>query len=72
MARHLGLEDVKRRPSQPHRLSSVQMFCTNDVSVAEKICDPDIKVHTLLVSQETQGLGDFKKSLASIFEGELS
>lgn len=46
------------------------MFCTNDVSVAEKICDPDIKVHTLLVSQETKGLGEFKKSLARIFEGE--
>ena len=50
----------------------VQMFCTNDVSVAEKICDPNIKVHNLLLSQETEGLADFKKDLAGIFEGKLS
>ena len=46
-----------------------QMFCTNDVSVAEKICDPKIKVHNLLLSQETDGIEDFKKSLADIFSG---
>ena len=45
------------------------MFCTNDVSVAEKICDPNIKVHNLLLSQETDGLEDFKKSLADLFSG---
>ena len=45
------------------------MFCTNDVSVAEKICDPKIKVHNLLLSQETDGIEDFKKSLADIFKG---
>lgn len=45
------------------------MFCTNDVSVAEKICDPKIKVHNLLLSQETDGIEDFKKSLADIFSG---
>lgn len=44
-----------------------QMFCKNDVSLAEKICDPNIKVHNLLLSQETSGLDDFKKSLSDIF-----
>ena len=48
------------------------MFCTNDVSVAEKICDPKIKVHNLLLSQETDGIEDFKKSLKDIFSGGYS
>jgi hypothetical protein len=45
------------------------MFCDNDISKAEKICDPNIKVHQLLVSQQTDGLDAWKESLAGIFKG---
>ena len=46
------------------------MFCDNDISKAEKICDPNVKVHNLLVSDQTDGLDAWKKSLAGIFKGE--
>lgn len=46
------------------------MFCENDVSKAEKICDPNVKVHNLLVSDETDGLDSWKKGLANLFKGE--
>lgn len=47
------------------------MFCENDVSKAEKICDPNVKVHNLLTSDETKGLDNWKKGLAEIFKGEI-
>lgn len=48
----------------------MQIFSTNDVSKAEEICDPNIKVHNLLVSDETVGLDAWKDSLKNIFKGE--
>lgn len=45
------------------------MFCNNDVKIADKICDPKIKVHNLLTSDETDGLDSWKDSLAKIFKG---
>ncbi len=48
---------------------SVQMFSNNDIKIADKICDPNIKVHNLLTSDQTDGLDSWKESLASIFKG---
>lgn len=48
------------------------MFCDNDLSKADKICDPDIKVHNLLVSEQTDGLDAWKKNLGEIFKGILT
>jgi ketosteroid isomerase-like protein len=45
-----------------------KIFSTNDVSKAEEICDPNIKVHNLLVSDETVGLDAWKDSLKNIFK----
>ena len=47
------------------------MFTDNDVSKAEEICDPNVKVHNLLVSSESQSLEEWKKSLSHIFKGNL-
>ena len=47
----------------------MQMFTDNDVSKAEEICDPNVKVHNLLVSSESQSLEEWKKSLSHIFKG---
>ena len=47
----------------------LQMFTNNDVNLADKICDPNIKVHNLLTSDQTDGVDSWKKSLASIFKG---
>ena len=44
------------------------MFTDNDVSKAEEICDPNVKVHNLLVSQESTGLDAWKGQLSKIFE----
>ena len=49
----------------------MQMFTDNDVSKAEEICDPDVKVHNILVSSESQSLEEWKKSLSHIFKGNL-
>ena len=48
------------------------MFTTNDVNLADKICDPKIQVHNLLTSDQTDGVEAWKKSLAGIFKGEYA
>lgn len=68
-------EDKSPEPSEERRqlLKSLagdwnKIFCTNEVALAEKICSPDIKVHNLLVSEQTTGLDAWKKSLAGMFK----
>lgn len=47
----------------------LQIFTDKDLSVVDKICDPNIKVHTLLLSQELDGVDAFKKDLEGLYEG---
>lgn len=46
------------------------MFTEGDVSKADEVCDPNVKVHSLLVSSETKGLDAWKNSLKGIFDGK--
>jgi hypothetical protein len=68
-------DDESPEPSEERRqlLKSAasdwnKLFCTNEVAIADKICSPSIKVHNLLVSQETDGLQAWKDSLAAMFK----
>lgn len=68
-------DDKSPEPSEERRqlLKSAasdwnKLFCTNEVSIADKICSPDIKVHNLLVSEQTTGLDAWKSSLAGMFK----
>jgi len=71
-------DDSTPEPSEERRqlLKSLaekwnRIFCTNEVALAEEICSPDVKVHNLLVSEQTTGLDAWKQSLSGMFKGEI-
>lgn len=64
------LEPSSDRAKMHERFADLwsQQFTQNDISNAERILDPNVKIHQLLTSDETNGLEDWKKGLANIFK----